>query len=201
MTTIYWLGVIIFRAAARALFSYQVIGKEKLLNEGSVIIASNHESFLDPPLVGIAYDKAVYYLARKTLFRGPCAWLYPRWNAVPVDQEKPDMNSLKNIIKLLRSGEQVVLFPEGQRTFDGTLGEGQAGVGLIAAKSKAMIQPIRIVGARQALPRGSGRLKFHPITIHVGDPIELTDAEKKAKSREAYQAISDRIMGEIAKLG
>ena len=73
-------------------------------------------------------------------------------------------------------------------------------MGLIAAKSRAMIQPIRIFGAFEALPRGSGRLRCHPITIVVGDPITLTPEEKKAKGREAYQAISDRIMAEIAKI-
>ena len=168
------------------------------MTEGPVLIASNHESFLDPPLVGIAYDQAVFYLARKTLFRGPCSWIYPRWNAVPIDQDQPDMSSLKRIIKILRSGEQVVVFPEGSRTLDGNLQPGEAGVGLIAVKSKATVQPVRIFGAREALPRGSGRLKFHPITIVVGDPVKFTDEELAAKGRDGYQAISDRIMDEIA---
>jgi 1-acyl-sn-glycerol-3-phosphate acyltransferase len=198
MKTTYWIGYTFFRAAARAFFRYQVVGREKLVQDGPVLIAANHESFLDPPLVGVAYDQAVHYLARKTLFRGPTKWLYPRWNAIPVDQEAPDMNSLKKIIKLLRSGEQVVVFPEGARTLTGELQPGEAGVGLIAAKSQATIQPVRIFGAFQALPRGSGRLRFHPVTIVVGEPMTLTDEERRAKGREAYQAIADRIMEEIA---
>ena len=200
MKTTYWIGHTIFRAAAKAFFRYQVVGKEKLIQSGPLLIASNHESFLDPPLVGVAWDEAVYYLARKTLFKGPTKWLYPRWNAIPVDQEAPDMSSLKKIIKMLREGNQVVVFPEGARTLTGELQAGEAGVGLIAAKSKAMIQPVRIFGAYEALPRGSGRLRFHPITVVVGDPITLTEEEKKAKGREGYQAISDRIMAEIAKI-
>ena len=200
MKTTYWVGHTIFRAAAKAFFRYQVVGSDKLVQDGPVLIASNHESFLDPPLVGIAYDDSVYYLARKTLFKGPTKWLYPRWNAIPVDQEAPDMSSLKKIIKILRGGEQVVVFPEGARTQDGELQPGEAGVGLIAAKSKAVIQPVRIFGAYEALPRGSGRLRFHPVTIVVGDLITLTAEEKRAKGREAYQAISDRIMAEIAKI-
>ena len=198
MKTTYWVGHTIFRAAAKAFFRYQVVGREKIITEGPVLIASNHESFLYPPLVGIAYDQAIFYLARKTLFRGPCSWIYPRWNAVPIDQDQPDMSSLKRIIKILRSGEQVVVFPEGARTLDGNLQPGEAGVGLIAVKSKARVQPVRIFGAREALPRGSGRLKFHPITIVVGDPIEFTAEELAAKGRDGYQAISDRIMDEIA---
>ncbi|MFT6862250.1 MAG: 1-acyl-sn-glycerol-3-phosphate acyltransferase [Akkermansiaceae bacterium] len=200
MKTTYWIGHTIFRAAAKAFFRYQVVGREKLVQEGPVLIASNHESFLDPPLVGIAYNESVYYLARKTLFKGPTKWLYPRWNAIPVDQDAPDMSSLKKIIKMLKSGKQVVIFPEGARTLTGELQPGEAGVGLIAAKSGAVIQPVRIFGAYEALPRGSGRLRFHPVTVVIGDPITLTASECRAKGRESYQAISNRIMGEISKI-
>ena len=200
MKTTYWIGHTLFRAASKAFFQYRVIGKDKLVQDGSVLIAANHESFLDPPLVGIAYDDAVHYLARKTLFRGFFAWLYPRWNSIPIDQDSPDMSSLKKIVKILKTGHQVVVFPEGSRTLDGNLQPGEAGVGLIAVKSGALIQPVRIFGARGALPRGSGRLRFHPITIVVGDPIELTEEEKKVKGREGYQAIADRIMNLIAQI-
>jgi len=181
-------------------FGYRIVGREKLLTKGSVLIASNHESFLDPPLVGIMFNHAIYTLARKTLFRGFGAWLYPRMNAIPIDQDRPDMTSLKNIIKLLRQKNQVVIFPEGSRTLDGNLQPAEAGTGLIVAKSKATVQPVRIFGARDALPRGSSKLRFSPITMVVGDPITFTPEELKAKGRDGYQKISDRIMEEISKL-
>ena len=200
MKTIYWFCYTLWQKCFIAFFSYRVIGKEKLVTDGPVVIASNHESFLDPPLVGIAHDKEVYYLARKTLFRGLGAWLYPRLNSIPVDQERPDMTSLKTIIKLLKQGQQVVVFPEGARTLDGNLQEGQPGTGLIVAKSKAVVQPVRIFGARQALPRGSGKLNFCPITLVIGDPITFSPEELNAKGREEYQKISDKIMAEIEKL-
>jgi len=200
MRTIYWFCYRLWQKCFIAFFSYRVVGKEKLVTDGPVIIASNHESFLDPPLVGIAYDQEVYYLARKTLFRGFGAWLYPRLNSIPVDQERPDMTSLKTIIKLLKQGNQVVIFPEGARTLDGELQEGQPGTGLILAKSKAVVQPVRIFGARQALPRGSSKMKFCPITLVVGDPITFSPEELQAKGRDEYQKLSDKIMAEIAKL-
>lgn len=200
MKTIYWIGVTFFRAATTAFFGYRVIGREKLIQDGGVLIASNHESFLDPPLIGIAYDDEVHYLARKTLFKGFFKWLYTKWNAVPVDQDRPDMSSLKRIIKILRSGERVVVFPEGARTLDGELGPAGAGVGLIVAKSKATVQPMRLFGARECLPRGSARLRLHPITIVVGDPIKFTSEELAVKGRDGYQVISDRIMAEISKI-
>ena len=200
MKTIYWFSRLLWLKLFTAFLGYKVVGREKLLTEGSVLVASNHESYLDPPLVGVMFDKAVYTLARKTLFRGFGAWLYPRMNAIPIDQDRPDMTSLKKIIKLLRQKNHVVIFPEGSRTLDGSLQPAEAGTGLIVARSKARVQPIRIFGARDVLPRGSARLKLTPVTIVVGDPITFTPEELKAKGRDGYQIISDRIMAEIAKI-
>ena len=200
MKTIYWFSRLLWEKVFTCFFGYKVIGREKLLTEGSVLVASNHESFLDPPLVGVMFRDEVFTLARKTLFRGFGNWLYPRMNAIPIDQEKPDMTSLKKIIKLLRQKNRVVIFPEGARTMDGSIQPAEAGTGLIVARSKAAVQPVRIFGAREALPRGSGKIKFSPITIVIGDPIIFTPKELNAKGRDGYQKISDRIMDEISKL-
>jgi 1-acyl-sn-glycerol-3-phosphate acyltransferase len=200
MKTVYWMSRLMWEKVFTAFFGYRIIGREKLLTKGSVLIASNHESFLDPPLIGVMFNHPVYTLARKTLFRGFGAWLYPRMNAIPIDQDRPDMTSLKYVIKLLRQKNQVVIFPEGSRTMDGQLQPAEAGTGLIVVKSKAVVQPVRIFGARDALPRGSAKIRFSPITIVVGDPIVFSPEELKVKGRDGYQKISDRIMEEIAKI-
>jgi 1-acyl-sn-glycerol-3-phosphate acyltransferase len=199
MKWIYWLGWLFFRSVARSFFGYRVHGRENLVLDGPVLIASNHESYVDPPLLGVIYDTEVHYLARKTLFTGFQAWLYRQWNSVPVDQERPDMTSLKTIIKLLQQGEKVVVFPEGQRTWDGTLGAAQPGIGLIVAKTGVVIQPIRIRGAREALPRGSGRLRCVRVSVTVGKPLQFPREQlAAAKGKDGYQKIADRIMAEIA---
>lgn len=200
MKTIYWFNYTLWKKIFLAFFALRVEGREKLIEDGSVIIASNHVSFLDPPLMGVIYQKPVHFLARKTLFRSFGAWLFPRMNVIPVDQDRPDMTSLKTIIKLIRAQNRVVIFPEGSRTLDGEIQPAEAGTGLIVAKTKAVVQPIRIFGAYEALPRGSAKVTFCPITIVVGDPITFTPDELKAKDRAGYQKISDRIMEEIAKL-
>jgi 1-acyl-sn-glycerol-3-phosphate acyltransferase len=201
MSWIYWFGWMMMGSAFRSFFGMRVIGAEKIVTGEPVLIASNHESFLDPPLIGNLYNKSIWYLARKTLFRGFGGWLYPRWNAIPVDQDHPDMASLKTVIRLLKSGESVLVFPEGERTMDGNLGSTQPGIGLIAVKSGAVIQPMRIRGAREALPRGSGKIKFSRISVTVGDPIRLTPEEvKEAQGKAGYQALSQRIMEAIAAL-
>jgi 1-acyl-sn-glycerol-3-phosphate acyltransferase len=202
MRWIYWLGWTLFGSAYRSLFGLKVVGAEHLVREGAVLVASNHESFLDPPLIGTLYKDEMYYLARKSLMKGPLLkWIYKAWNSIPVDQDRPDMTGLKAIIKLLSSGERVLIFPEGERSLDGVIGVAQPGVGLIAVKSNVVIQPIRIRGAREALPRGSARISFTQVSLHIGPPIRLTEEElATAKGKHGYQHIADRIMAAIQAL-
>jgi 1-acyl-sn-glycerol-3-phosphate acyltransferase len=202
MKWIYWFGWMSFGAAFRTLFGMRVVGREHLITEGPVLVASNHQSYLDPPLIGNLYQDEMVYLARKTLFTPITRWVYKNWNAIPVDQDRPDMASLKTIIRKLKEGNRVLVFPEGSRTLDGNLGEAAPGIGLIAAKSGVPIQPVRISGARDALPRGSGRIRFARITVSVGPPIRLTPEEiKAAKGKEDYERIARRIMAAIEALG
>lgn len=201
MRWIYWLHWLFAGSAFRTLFGMRIIGEEHLITEGPVLIASNHQSFLDPPLVGNLYKTEMVFLARKTLFVGYFKWLYPRLNAIPVDQDRPDMTSLKTIIRKLKEGHRVLVFPEGARTLDGHIGEAAPGIGLIAVKSGAVIQPVRISGAREALPRGSSRVRFARITVSVGPAIRLTPEEiKSASGKEGYERITERIMDAIEAL-
>lgn len=201
MGWIYWLGWMAFGAAFRTIFGLKIVGAENLISEGPVLVASNHQSFLDPPLIGNLYQTEMTYLARKTLFVGFGAWLYPRWNAIPVDQDRPDMGSLKTIIRKLKEGHRVLVFPEGERTLDGTIGPAAPGIGLVAIKSGAVIQPVRISGAHEALPRGSARLTRARITVTVGKPIRLTPEELKAPNgKEDYDNLAKRIMSAISEL-
>ena len=201
MRWVYWLGWMAFGAAFRTLFGLRIVGQENLVSEGPVLVASNHQSFLDPPLIGNLYQTEMVFLARKTLFVGFFKWLYPQWNAIPVDQDRPDMASLKTIIRKLKEGERVLVFPEGERTQDGSIGTAAPGIGLIAVKSGAVIQPVRISGARDALPRGSARIHFARITVTVGKPIRLSPEELLAASnKEGYDRIAKQIMSAIEAL-
>lgn len=200
MRWIYWLGWLMFGSAYRTLFGLKVTGREHLVRDGAVLVVSNHESFLDPPLIGSLYHDEMYYLARKTLMKGALlTWIYKAWNSIPVDQDRPDMTSLKAIIKLLQAGKRVLIFPEGERSLDGRIGPAQPGVGLIAVKSGAVIQPIRIRGAREALPRGSGRIRFSQLHLHIGAPIRLSP-EDLARGKEGYKEVADRLMAAIEAL-
>ena len=197
----YWFGHHIFRELAHGLFDYRVVGAEKLQFSGSAIIACNHVSFLDPPLVGIAFDEMVYSFARKTLFNHPLAAKILRsWQVLAVDRDKPDTASLKNIIRLLREGNKVIMFPEGTRSYDGVPQSAEAGVGLFIAKSKAPVLPVRLFGTHEAYPRGAKTLRPAKITLVIGD-LWQPDLKSYAESgKELYQALADEVMHRISEL-
>lgn len=201
MRWIYWLGWLLFGAAYRTLFGLRIIGRENLILSGPVLVASNHQSFLDPPLIGNLYQTEMVFFARKTLFVSIGKWLFPQWNAIPIDQEKPDMSSMKTVIRKLKEGWRVLVFPEGARTLDGEIGPAAPGIGMIAAKAGVPIQPVRIFGADKALPRGSGKMSFARITVKVGKPIILSPEEFKDYSNKAgYEKLTARIMDAIKAL-
>ena len=115
MTFWYWLGHALSKLFAKVVCSLRVQHRERLENlPKGLLIASNHVSFLDPPFIGAAFRQPLHYFARKTLFDHPVAnFLFTRVNAIPVNQDKPELSALKHVINLLKEGEKVLIFPEG----------------------------------------------------------------------------------------
>lgn len=172
MNFYYWVGYHFTRLAGRLLFRFQVIHRERMIQSGPVILAMNHQSYLDPPLAGTACDRAIYFLARRTLLNVPLlGWVLPKLNVIPVNQEGVDRSAIKAVIRVVQAGNGVLIFPEGSRTPDGNLQPSEPGLGLVIAKTLAPVVPMRIFGAHEALPRGGGRLRFGSITVVVGEPI------------------------------
>lgn len=147
MTLFYKIGAMTFKMIFKVLYSHRVYGLEHVC-QGRAIIAPNHASFLDPPLIGASWPKEVSFLARKSLFSsflwGP---IIKRLNAYPVTGTAQDLGSIKLICQLLNQDHQVVIFPTGIRSSDGTLGEIKAGIGMLALRCNAPITPVYIVGS------------------------------------------------------
>lgn len=187
------------RMAAKALFRLRLEGEEHIPRSGPAILAMNHQSFLDPPMLGCMVRGEIYYLARRSLFEKPVLkWLLPRVNVIPVDRDGQDRSALKQVIRLLEEGKRVLIFPEGTRSRDGRLLPAKAGLGLIAAKTGAPVVPLRIFGSGEALPRDGGRLRFVPVRIRAGAPLRFVGA---GGGKDDYQKISDAVMEAIARLG
>lgn len=202
MNPVYFFIITIARGMAKALFDIKVINHDKLIQNGPCIYVANHQSFLDPPMVGQLFDDDVYFLARKTLLNHPVMnFALSRCNVIPIDQERPDPGSILKVLRLVRSGKPIVIFPEGARCKDGKMHEAMPGIGLILGRLTGVpVQPIRIEGAYDCLPPHRNTLELHPITMSVGDPIPFTTEELKAKGRDAQLAIGRKIMAAIAAL-
>lgn len=196
----YRFGYLSAQVIGKTLFSYKVVHRERIIKTGGCILAMNHESYIDPPLAGIACDRELFYLARKSLLKWPIMGkIFPHMNVIPVDQDRADMSALKTVIKHVRAGEATVIFPEGSRTPDGTLQPAQPGLGLVIAKTLAPVVPMRIFGAHEAFPMGGKPKPFTPVTIVVGEPMFFTQEDLAGeKGRELYQRLSERVMERIA---
>ena len=201
MNFYYWIGYQLSRLAGRLLFRFRVIHRERMIQSGPVILAMNHQSYLDPPLAGITCNRAIYFLARRTLLDIPLlGWVLPKVNVIPVNQEGVDRSAIKTLIRLLQAGNGVLVFPEGSRTIDGNLQPAEPGLGLVIAKTLAPVVPMRIFGAREALPRAGGGLRLVPITIVIGEPIMFNAADLEAPGKNLYARLTDRVMKAISAL-
>jgi 1-acyl-sn-glycerol-3-phosphate acyltransferase len=201
MTLIYNIFYNLAKLLARVFFGFRIVHPERMPESGPLILAVNHSSFFDPPLAGICSRRGVYYLARKNLlewpFFGP---MFPAMNVIPVERDGNDMSALREVIKKIREGNGVVLFPEGTRSKDGSIQPARAGIGLVIAKTGAPVLPMRIFGAHDAFPKGAKRLHFPRITVVLGEPIRFAPDELAGSSRDTYQKLSNRVMDAIASL-
>lgn len=202
MNPYYWVGYHLTRLLGWIFFRLRVVHRERMINHGPVILAANHQSFLDPPLAGSVSDRAVYFLARRTLLEGAVlGWLLPKLNVIPVDSEGgKDRTALKALIRILRAGEGTLVFPEGQRTPDGNLQPALPGLGLVIAKTLAPVVPMRIFGAFDAWPPHEKWPRPGRVTIVVGEPIHFTEKDLEPAGKDLYLRLSQRVMEAIAAL-
>jgi 1-acyl-sn-glycerol-3-phosphate acyltransferase len=199
-----WLG---FRAMFAIYFRWRVFNPERVPLQGGVILASNHASFLDPPLVGSGLKRDINYLARESLFRFPgIGALLRSWNSVPVDRDGGGAKGLKIILERLLAGNGIILFPEGTRTPDGKLQSARSGIGLTVIKSAAPIVPVRVFGTFEAYGKNHKIPRPYRVAVKYGEPLHFEKLRAEAKNcdkarlKQIYQEIADEIMAAIAKL-
>jgi len=207
MNLSYKIGWTCFRALYATYFRWRVFGAENVPVKGGVILAANHASFIDPPLVGSGLKRDINYLARESLFRFPgIGALLHSWNAVPVDRDGGGAKGLKIILDRLLAGNGIILFPEGTRTKDGKLQPARSGIGLTVIKSTAPVVPVRVFGTYEAYGRHLKIPRPYRVMVKYGKPMhfEVLRAEAKtcdkARLKEIYQQVADEIMAAIAKL-
>src|ERR1700709_1479376 len=198
MNLSYRLGWLVFRALFATYFRWRVFDPERVPTTGGVIIASNHASFLDPPLVGAGFDRDINYLARESLFRFPgIGALLRSWNSVPVDRDGGGASGLREILNRLHAGGGIILFPEGTRTEDGSLQPARSGIGLTVIKSDVPVIPVRTFGTFDAYGRTHKFPRPFRVAVKYGRPMRFEKLRTEAKTcpkprlKQIYQEVAD----------
>lgn len=174
MKPFYWFTKHFLALFFKLFYHHKVFGAS-LVPKGAAILAANHCSFFDPPILAASLSDEIYFLARSSLFKNAFfKFLIENLNAYPVSGSAQDLNSFKVVAKLLNEEKKVVIFPEGIRSYDGQLGEIKTGVAMLAIRADCPIIPVYIHGAYEAWPRQKKIFSFRGKTTCVfGHPLYL----------------------------
>jgi len=183
-------------------FRGEVTGTENFPLDGPFLIASNHASHLDPPLVGCHVPRQMRFFARKSLWNNRImAWWMNQVETIPVERDSGDIGAIKRVLQALKENRAIVLFPEGTRSPDGRLQKAKPGVGLMACKTGVPVVPCRIFNSHQAFSKGSYIPNFGtPIYAVFGPPIPASEYDDPAAGKARYELAAQRIMDRIASL-
>jgi 1-acyl-sn-glycerol-3-phosphate acyltransferase len=188
-------------------YGVRFYGQNNLPESGSVVLISNHQSHYDPPLLGVGLYRRLNFLARKTLFRfRPFAWTINMLDAIPLDIDGIGFAGIKESIKRLKNGEVILIFPEGARTWDGTIAPFLQGSLVLAQRTKSAILPAAICGCYEAFPRTKKYPAFWGrFRVVYGKPIpyeeikDLSEEELRrlceTKVAELYQVAIHHLAG------
>ncbi len=187
----FWpLGAIYFRLRRR--------GLQHLPRRGPAILAANHSSYLDPPALGCACPRKVHFLIMRAMYdQLRFRWFYAGMEAIPVSADQQDALSLRRALRALREGRVIGVFPEGERRRDGQVGEGRLGAALLAARSGAVVVPVGIRGAYEAMPPRGIFPWPKRVEVVFGEPLKWGG---EPVDRSSLSGFAGRVMESIAAL-
>lgn len=174
-------------------FGLRISGAARVPRNGALILAANHVSNFDPPVLGAVFPRRLNFVAKEELFRNRIFGAFLRQlGAFPLRRGGADAAAIKEAVQRLRKDQAVLIFPQGTRT----VAEGsrvRAGVGFLAAKTNAAVIPARIIGTDVILPRGAKYPRRGTVKVVFGNPMRIEDSE-------SYEDFSARVLGEIFNL-
>ncbi|MFQ5454966.1 MAG: lysophospholipid acyltransferase family protein [Nitrospirota bacterium] len=192
--------VIIYRLA-RLFFRLKVIGHENIPKNGGVIIASNHISYLDIPIIGCSMERKGDFFGKSELFRNPIIGrLFRILGGISVKRGRPDKEAISETLNRLKRGRLVIIYPEGGRGHNDRLRNPKPGIGMISAMSHAPVVPAYIKGTDKALPIGAKWIRLTPIIVIFGKPLKSFSHINEEKAKERYIKISKEIMDRVGYL-
>jgi 1-acyl-sn-glycerol-3-phosphate acyltransferase len=186
---------------ARLLFRLKVIGADQVPPTGGVLIAANHASYADIPILGCSIRRQAHYMAKVELFKNPVMRLiYSTLGGIPINRFY-SRERLGEVIDRLKRGEVIIIYPEGSRTLDGKLLKPMPGIGLLVYETGVPVVPAYIDGTHEVLPVGAKWIRMRPVSVMFGKPIDFTEQiSGREESRELFVEISRRVMDEIVAL-
>jgi 1-acyl-sn-glycerol-3-phosphate acyltransferase len=202
MNTVYAISHAMLDVAYQSCFRGEIAGLENVPRTGAYIVAANHASLLDPPIVGLYLPRPVRFFARQTLWKpGLASWWLDSVGCIAVDRDGGnDFGALKKVLAVLKEGNVVILFPEGTRSPDGRLQPPKPGVGFIACHAKVPVVPARIFGSADAFGKAGRFRPGTPVAVTYGRPLLPADYDDPAAGRDRSQRAAERIMDAIAGL-
>lgn len=193
---------VLARVVAWICFRYRVQGK--IPRTGGLLIAANHASYLDIPLLGCGMTRRAWYLGRHDLFPIPVLnGILQSLGWIPVRLGRLDREAFGKAINLIRAGHVVVIFPEGGRSHDGRLRPPKAGIGVIVSQTGCPVVPAYLKGTFDVLPPGVRWPRLRQVTVRFGDPLRFETGKHKdrVETKQFYQHVSRTVIEHIAALG
>ena len=200
---LYWTAWGLARFFARMLFRLRVFGEEHIPTAGGVLIAANHASYLDIPILGCSVRRRIWFLGRQDLFSGIVGALLRHMGWIPIRRDRVDRRGFDEAAQRLKAGQVVVIYPEGGRSTDGTLQSGKPGLGILLETAKCPVLPALLQGTYDVLPPGAKWIRLRPITVTFGKPMDFSatlEGANEETKKAVYQRISQEIMDRIADL-
>ncbi|HEX8913518.1 MAG TPA: lysophospholipid acyltransferase family protein, partial [Humisphaera sp.] len=165
-------------------FDLKVYGADRVPQQGGVLLVANHQSMLDPVLMGVAVPRALSYMAKSELFKNPLfGALIRKCGAFPVRQTGSAAGAIKETIDRLQEGRALTIYAEGSRTPTGQVMPFEKGTALVVRKAKVPVVPVAIHGSFEAFPTGTSAIKPHPIRLMFGEPVVLHDRKPEEITR------------------
>ena len=198
----YWITCMVVRWWLRLKYRLTVSGLENIPASGGVIVAANHCSYLDPPVLAcVIPHRIVHFMARDTLCATPLSrFFFTHVQVIPIDRERGDLSALRKAISTLKAGSAIAIFPEGTRSPDGELKEAKGGIGFLIGKGSVPVVPMYIRGTFQAYPKGAKKFLPSRIQATIRKPISPDEILSAMPEKGDYQAVGDLVMDRIRQL-
>jgi 1-acyl-sn-glycerol-3-phosphate acyltransferase len=184
----------IARVGTTLLFDLKVTGTENVPKDGGVLLAANHQSYLDPVVVAVRLYRPVSFFAKSELFENPWfGWFIRMLHAFPVRQGEGDIGAVKEVIRRLGEGYALNIYPEGSRSETGDIAPFEKGIALVIRKARVPVVPVVIDGSFDAWPKDDKLFHAHPIRVKYGKPLILYEKKGPEIISELEQCLKSML--------